>query len=83
MRELLRSASVKPPGAPVYPTRWVRTVNGNQYPPPVFLIVSPDAVYRLLSKGIPIDQATGIGFVVRIVFNDLTIENTDIVFIIR
>ena len=73
----------RPPYTPFDPANWVRAIYGYEHNSPVFLIERPNFMDRLLPKSLPIDQATGIGFVVRIVFNDLTIENTDIDFIIR
>ena len=69
-------ASFWPPYTPVEPTSRVRTVQGNQHRPPDTLMISPNAKYRLPAERLPINQATGIGFVIRVVLNYFTLQNT-------
>ena len=70
-------ASYLPPRPPIDPSIRVGTVDGDRRSPPVLRIVRPDAVNRLATESVSINQATGIRPVVWIVFDNFTVENTD------
>ena len=61
----------------------VGPLDGDEYCPLVVLIIRPNAVNGRTRKGITVDKAAGIWFVVGIVLNDFTLKDTEEDFVKR